>query len=132
MKDSKQYKCFIVFSYFFILTASPFTSKSQTADEKAIRQVIEKQTEGWNKGSVDEYMKGYWQSDSLVYIGKSGPKYGYKTALENYKKNYPDTTAMGKLALELLQMKKLSADYYFVIGKWSLQRSIGDLQGTSL
>lgn len=109
--------------------AFPFKSKCQTSDEKAIKQVIEKQTEAWNKGNIEEYMKGYWQSDSLVYIGKSGPKYGYRTALENYRKNYPDTTAMGKLRLELLQLKKLSPEYYFVIGKWNLQRSVGDLGG---
>jgi hypothetical protein len=74
-------------------------------------------------------MKGYWNNDSMLFLGKSGPKYGYQTTLENYKKNYPDTTAMGKLRFDILQVKRLSALHYFVVGKFYLQRTIGDLEG---
>jgi hypothetical protein len=74
-------------------------------------------------------MNAYWESDSLLFIGKSGPKYGYKTTLENYQKNYPDTAAMGKLSFDIMQIKRLSVLYFFVVGKWHLQRSIGNLEG---
>lgn len=36
---------------------------------------------------------------------------------------------MGKLDFDILEVKRLSAIYYFVIGKWHLARSIGDLGG---
>jgi hypothetical protein len=36
---------------------------------------------------------------------------------------------MGKLAFDIIQIKPLSADYYFVVGKWMLKRSIGDISG---
>ncbi|HYH16418.1 MAG TPA: DUF4440 domain-containing protein, partial [Flavisolibacter sp.] len=49
--------------------------------------------------------------------------------LNNYKKGYPDTAAMGKLAFDIIQVKQLSTDHYFVIGKWMLTRSIGDVSG---
>lgn len=104
-------------------------SVAQTKDETAIRQVLSEQSKAWNKGDIDNYMKGYWNSDSLVFIGKNGPKYGYRTTLQNYKKSYPDTSAMGKLTFNLLQVKPLSPIYYSVIGEWHLQRTIGDLQG---
>jgi ketosteroid isomerase-like protein len=129
MKNSRVFRVVGGFCVVLIITVLPLVSIGQTSDEKAIRQVIRMQSEAWNKGSIEEYMKGYWQSDSLTFIGKSGPKYGYKTTLENYRKGYPDTAAMGKLKLDLLQMKKLSGEYYYVTGKWNLQRSIGDLQG---
>jgi hypothetical protein len=74
-------------------------------------------------------MKGYWQSDSLLFIGKNGPKYGYRTTLENYKQRYPDTSAMGKLSFDILQVKRLSVLYFFVVGKWHLDRSIGNIEG---
>ncbi|MEJ7678891.1 MAG: hypothetical protein WKG06_13750 [Segetibacter sp.] len=74
-------------------------------------------------------MKGYWKSDSLMFVGKNGVKYGYETTLENYKKSYPDTTARGKLYFDLLQVKKLSKEYYHVTGQWKLIRSIGNLEG---
>ncbi len=104
-------------------------TQAQTSDEKYIRGILREQAISWNKGDIDDFMKGYWNNDSMLFLGKSGPKYGYQTTLENYKKNYPDTTAMGKLRFDILQVKRLSALYYFVVGKFYLQRTIVDLEG---
>jgi ketosteroid isomerase-like protein len=98
-------------------------------DEAAIRHLMANQVDAWNKGNIDEFMKGYWKDDSLVFIGKAGPSYGYHQALTNYKKNYSSADQMGKLFFDLLKVKRLSADYYFVIGKWFLKRKVGDIGG---
>ena len=74
-------------------------------------------------------MNGYWQSDSLMFIGKSGITYGWQKTLDNYKKNYPDTASMGKLNFDLLSVKPVAENYFFVVGKWHLTRSIGDVGG---
>jgi hypothetical protein len=71
----------------------------------------------------------YWHSDSLMFIGKSGVTYGWENTLKNYQKGYPDTAAMGKLRFDIIQVKRLSAIYYHVVGKWHLTRSIGNLDG---
>jgi len=113
----------------FIIVFTPANATAQNKDEQAVRQLLNAQLKGWNNGDIVTYMKGYWNSDSLVFIGKNGVKYGYKTTLENYKRNYPDTSAMGKLNFDLLEVKRLSATYFSVVGKWHLQRTIGDLQG---
>ncbi len=105
------------------------TSIGQSKDEAAVRKVLATQNEAWNRGDVNTFMKGYWESDSLMFIGSSGITYGYNNTLANYKKRYPDTTSMGKLTFNLIQVKRLSSEYYHVIGKWSLQRSIGDIGG---
>lgn len=118
------------FAFLIILIISTSLVKAQSSDELAVRQLLAAQTKAWNEGDIEEFMKGYWNSDSLVFIGKSGLKYGYATTLANYKKGYPDTAAMGKLNFDLIQMKRLSFQYYFVIGKWHLQRRIGDLHGS--
>ena len=102
---------------------------AQNKDEKEILEILDKQTKAWNKGDIDAFMVGYWPNDSLMYIGKSGVTYGYQHTLESYKKNYADTAKMGKLSFNILHLKKLSPEYYFVVGKWHLQRSIGDLGG---
>ena len=104
-------------------------SFAQTADQLYIRQLLADQTKSWNNGDLENFMKGYWESDSLMFIGKSGPKFGYQTTLQNYRKRYPDTTAMGQLHFDILQMKRLSVMYYFVAGRFHLQRTIGDLEG---
>ncbi len=112
-----------------ILIFSFSSSFAQSVDETGIRSILGQQEIAWNSGNIENFMKGYWQNDSLMFIGKSGVTYGWQKTLNNYKKNYPDTTAMGKLSFNLLEFKHLSPVYYFVVGKWHLQRSIGNLEG---
>jgi ketosteroid isomerase-like protein len=105
------------------------TAFSQSKDETEIRRILNRQVAEWNKGDIDEFMKGYWQSDSLMFIGKSGVTYGYTNTLNNYKKGYADTVQMGKLKFDILHVKRISKDAYFVVGKWHLKRTIGDIGG---
>ncbi|SDF25646.1 YybH family protein [Chitinophaga filiformis] len=114
---------------FLILLAAPFAAVRAQQPQSAIRALLQKQTSSWNQGDLDAFMTTYWQSDSLIFIGKRGPTYGWQATLDNYKKSYPDTTAMGKLAFNILELKPLASDVYFVVGKWHLQRTIGDLEG---
>lgn len=102
---------------------------AQSKDEKAIRQLLDDQNAAWNRGDIDAFMKGYWENDSLMFVGKSGVTYGYNNTLRNYKKGYPDTAAMGKLTFTEIKFNRLSKKYYFIVGKWYLKRSIGDISG---
>lgn len=99
-------------------------------DEKAIRTMLAAQVTEWNKGSIDGYMKGYWESDSLLFIGSKGPRYGYKVTLERYKEAYPDADHMGQLTSTITSIQQLSPDYYFIVGKWALSRKAGDVSGS--
>src|SRR6188508_3713423 len=112
-----------------LLIIISFSVFSQTKDEIEVRNVLAKQNAAWNRGDVDAFMVGYWENDSLMFIGKSGITYGYKNTLANYKKNYPDTTVMGKLTFTLIQVKQLSPEYFHVTGKYYLNRTIGDASG---
>ncbi|RYD55326.1 MAG: DUF4440 domain-containing protein [Sphingobacteriales bacterium] len=107
-----------------------FTATAQDKQEKAIRQVLANQAAEWNNGDISGYMHGYWNNDSLLFIGRSGPTYGYDATLARYKKSYSDTAQMGKLHFDILQVKKLSKNYRFVVGKWTLTRSVGNIGGS--
>ena len=102
---------------------------AQSKDEKYIRNLLTEQTDAWNAGDLNNFMKGYWNNDSLMFIGKTGVTYGWQNTLDNYKKGYPDLTAMGKLSFNIIAVDKLSKKYYHVTGKWLLTRSIGNLTG---
>ena len=102
---------------------------AQSKNDLAIRKVLSTQTDAWNRGDIENFMIGYWENDSLIFIGKGGVTYGWANTLNNYKKSYPDTTAMGKLSFNIISVKYLSKKYYQVVGKWMLKRSIGDLSG---
>ena len=112
----------------FLLCVFADTLYAQNKDVTAIKAVLNRQRDDWNKGDVTKFMQGYWESDSLLFIGKSISN-GYQQTLDNYKKGYPDTAAMGHLDFEFVEFRKLSPEYYFVIGKWHLKRSIGDVGG---
>ena len=112
-----------------ILLCSGYITKAQTQYETEILNLLSEQTKSWNKGDLEGFMQTYWKSDSLMFIGKNGVKWGWKATLDNYKKGYPDTAAMGQLSFDIIQVKELSAEYYFVVGKWMLKRTIGDLSG---
>jgi len=103
---------------------------AQSKDEQAITKMLTAQVVEWNKGNVDGYMKGYWDSDSLLFIGSSGPRYGYQATLKRYKEAYPDAAHMGVLTSTVVSMKRLSPEYYFIVGKWALKRSAGDVSGS--
>ena len=91
-------------------------------DKNQIIDILDRQTKAWNAGDVISFMKGYWESDSLMYIGKLGVTYGYKPTLEQYKKNYPDLSTMGTLKFDIIKVDFISKDACFVVGKWQLTR----------
>ncbi|MXV49375.1 DUF4440 domain-containing protein [Pedobacter sp. HMF7647] len=98
-------------------------------NQKEIKDVLEAQRQAWNRGDIVHYMDGYWQSDSLVFIGRSGPHYGWSNTLENYKKSYPDKAAMGLLTFDVKEIRLLDTANAFVIGAWHLKRSKDEPHG---
>jgi len=114
---------------FVLLLSSPVFSQKINKDKSTILKILDEQSAAWNNGDINSFMKGYWKNDSLMFIGKAGVTYGWTNTLNNYKKGYPDTAAMGKLKFTIIELKKLSKEYYYITGKWFLKRSIGDLSG---
>jgi len=124
------------FIVFLILTLSLISipeiySKSfrDNDPEKSMRNVLDNQVKAWNNGDMEQYMNGYWKSDSLRFIGKNGIKYGWQNTLNNYKKSYPDKATMGVLKFDILSVELLSNDKGFVIGKWEIKQEKGVING---
>ncbi len=112
----------------FILGAT--ITNARTTNEQKIRTMLAAQVTEWNKGNIEGYMHGYWENDSLIFIGSKGPRYGYNTTLKRYKEAYPDAEHMGKLTSTITRIQKLDSHHYFVVGKWELKRNVGDLAGS--
>lgn len=117
--------------YFILLLfiSSCSFSESNLKEKNAILSVLQSQQECWNRGNLECFMTGYWQSDSLKFIGKTGLTTGWNATLENYKKAYPDSSYMGKLEFTILSIKLIENQSAFVIGKWFLKRNKGDIGG---
>lgn len=102
---------------------------AQEINQTEIRDVLKKQETAWNRGNINDFMDGYWRSDSLLFVGSSGPSYGWHTTLEGYKRRYPNKEAMGILHFDIREIRILCEDRGFVLGKWNLTRKIGDIGG---
>ncbi len=98
-------------------------------DKQAIIKLMNDQQTAWNKGDINSFMQGYWKSDSVMFIGKSAPLYGWQNTLNRYKKAYPNKAAMGKLTFGLIKINVLDKENAFVLGSWHLDRKAGALGG---
>jgi len=96
----------------------------------AIRQVMGDQQQAWSRHDLEGFMHGYWQSDSLKFYGQSGLTKGWQPTLDNYKKSYPSPAHSGELSFELLDISPIAKDAYWVMGRYHLEREVGDNQGT--
>jgi ketosteroid isomerase-like protein len=117
----------LIIALVFLLSA--FNLSAQVSQKDLILKLLEDQRLAWNRGDIKEYMQGYIQSDSLLFVGKSGPQYGWNNTLNNYRKSYPDKSAMGYLSFDIKEIKMISADYAFVLGAWHLKREKDEPKG---
>jgi len=98
-------------------------------NRQAILNVLETQRLTWNRGDIDGFMQGYWKSDSLTFVGKTAPVYGWQSTLDNYKKRYPGKAAMGQLTFTVIKLQLLDAKNAFMLGGWHLKREKDELGG---
>lgn len=96
--------------------------KKFTEDSLAIAGILQRQQEAWNKGSIDDFMLGYWKSDSLRFIGKRGIRNGYDSVAAAYKRNYRSRDKMGNLQFSGLQITALdkAMEIANVTGHWNI------------
>lgn len=100
----------------------------KNSEEKAIRGLLQEQQDAWNEGNIEEFMEGYWKSDSLMFIG-SKITYGWDSTLARYHKTYPDKAAMGELTFTFYDFKFVANDACLVTGRYHLKRMSDEPSG---
>ncbi len=87
----------------------------------AIRKVIENQQSAWNRGDLEGFMAGYWNSPELTFFSGAHESKGWQAALDRYKKTYQSAgREMGKLEFSNLRIEMLGPDTAFVRGEFHL------------
>ncbi len=115
-----------------ILTLVAFLLSFHLLSQKeveAVKSLMNKQQQAWNKFDLEGFMEHYWKSDSLKFIGSRGLTYGWQKTLDNYKKSYPTSEAMGQLVFDINSAEALSSSVVYVIGKWTLHKKEKDVGG---
>src|SRR5437773_12578285 len=94
---------------------------AQAEARKAIRKVLDDQVTAWNKGDLDGFMAGYWQSPDLSFFAGGTKLRGWQATLDRYRKKYQgEGREMGKLTFSELDVELLGPDSALVRGRWQL------------
>ena len=111
----------LIISLFFLFQNLIYTQDTiSLIDKDQIRSVLKKQETDWNKGDIDSFMKGYLNSNDLVFNGSKGPFYGFKSVKERYKNTYPTKNEMGKLKFEIFKISGITKYVAYLVGKYIL------------
>ena len=118
---------------FVALMAQPLVSRqrdtSTGAAAAAITAVFKRQQADWNRGDIDAFMQGYWNSPQLSFSGANGVHRGWTAVRDRYRREYPNQAAMGHLEFSELEIRSLGDDFALVLGKWHLDRESGNVGG---
>jgi beta-aspartyl-peptidase (threonine type) len=99
---------------------------STVAPTEEIRQVIVKQQDAWNRGDLEAFMTGYWNSPELTFFSGARESKGWQAALDRYKKSYQSAGhEMGKVEFSNLRIEMLGPEAAFVRGEFHLTMSDG-------
>jgi len=113
----------VVVGCIFVALVCAFGQSSISAE---VRNVLEVQTQAWNRHDLDGFMSGYWNSPELTFFSDDEVAHGWQAALERYRKRYQgEGHEMGKLDFADLMIEPLGTDSAFVRGRWHLTMSDG-------
>ncbi|KJD31064.1 L-asparaginase [Tamlana nanhaiensis] len=114
---------------FCLFTAFYGFSQTEEDDKKAIQKVLKKQRLAWSKNNLEEFMEGYWKSDSLTFYGANGVVNGWQATLDRYKQGYPTEDHTGTLSFKINAVNKIETNAYYVLGEYHLKREVGNADG---
>lgn len=114
--------------FFFLSTIVVSRATAQLEASTAIRKVMDDQAAAWNRGDIEGFMQGYWNSDKLVFVSNQVTR-GWQPTLDRYKKTYDSRAKMGTLTFSDLEITVLSKDAAVVLGSWSLARESDNPHG---
>ncbi|TNF74719.1 MAG: DUF4440 domain-containing protein [Acidobacteria bacterium] len=88
-----------------------------------IVDLLDGQSEAWNRGNLEGFMDGYWESPDLIFTSGGRVNRGWETTLEKYRETYGGgKSSMGSLSFEEIEVYSLSPDAAWVLGRWQLER----------
>lgn len=116
-----------------VATAPGAAKQKGTAEAlaaQAIRRVLDRQVEAWNRRDLESFMQGYWRSPNLTFYSGGTTVSGWKETLGRYRNRYQSAgNEMGKLEFLDLKIELLGSSAAFVRGRFHLMMSNGESGG---
>jgi ketosteroid isomerase-like protein len=92
------------------------------AVDAAVRALLDEQVAGWNRGDLEDFMAGYWQSDTLRFASGGDVTFGWGATLDRYRTRYPDRATMGTLSFVDVVVEPLGNTHALAFGRYVLER----------
>jgi beta-aspartyl-peptidase (threonine type) len=103
--------------------AAPPRTGAPAAEVKAVWPTS---VDAWNRGDLDAFMTGYWNSPDLVFFSNKTETRGWQQTLERYRTTYKaEGRQMGALDFPQLEFKVLGPEVVLARGQWRLKMPDG-------
>ncbi|UCC40830.1 MAG: DUF3225 domain-containing protein [Candidatus Aminicenantes bacterium] len=87
--------------------------------ENEIKDILDKQKISWNEENIEGFMEYYWNSEKFTFQSGSKRLHGWNALLSRYKVR-DSGEKWGKLDFTDIEIKVLSNDIAYVLGRWQL------------
>ena len=117
---------FLIFVFLLNPQSLMQTGSASPDAREAIENVLHPQQDAWNRGDLEAFMAGYWNSPDLTFFSGAKEHDGWQAALDRYRAAYAGPGhEMGKLEFSGLRIEMLGPDAAFVRGAWKLTMTDG-------
>ena len=97
---------------------------------RAVRAVLDRQVADWNRGDLDGFLGGYWNSPKVVFQSGGHRIDGWDAMRARYRRRYQaEGRAMGRLAFSALDIEPLGPEAVLARGHWRLTLPDGTRPG---
>jgi beta-aspartyl-peptidase (threonine type) len=84
------------------------------------------QVEAWNRGDLEGFMAGYWESPDLVFFSNGTTTRGWQATLDRYRSRYQaGGKQMGTLDFPELDILTLGPEAAMARGRWRVKMPDG-------
>lgn len=112
----------LIFAFIVLAVVSVSAQSKEEKTKAAIKKVLDDQTAAWNRGDIEGFMQGYWNSPEMMFVSGDNMTKGWQPTLERYKKSYDSKAKMGVLSFSELVITLTGKDSAVVFGRFTLVR----------
>jgi uncharacterized protein (TIGR02246 family) len=99
-------------------------------DKAAIQAVLQAQSDAWNRGDLDAFMKGYSRDNELTFFSGNSKHQGWEATAKRYRDRYTGAgNTMGNLRFEDVQIELTGPQSAFVRGRYHLVKATDQDEG---
>jgi len=102
-----------------VLTALLASPAPPAASPRAeITSLLDTQAAAWSRGDLDAFCAVY--AEDAAFVSPSGLTTGRQAVLQRYRVKYKDRAGMGKLRLDVVELRELAPGVVSAVAQWTL------------